>query len=136
MAQQGSSSDSDGPPAGTGAEVDGDWNACQASLDAHLSPFQSWSARTAKRAIGLAVVLHAALRAALMGQQVGMDEAAWLRWLRLVDEHPLRCALATALGLWAAATGWRCWRPTPLSAAPPGEPSSAGEPPDPGARSC
>lgn len=53
----------------------------------------------------LAAVLHLMLRTALTGAPAQVDEALWLRWLRVVDEHPVRSALATALLAWSVSGG-------------------------------
>ncbi|MCE9594095.1 MAG: hypothetical protein K8S98_07875 [Planctomycetes bacterium] len=64
----------------------------------------AWSRRFAACAV-LAAVLHLMLRTALTGAPAQVDEAPWLRWLRIVDEHPVRSALATALLAWSLSVG-------------------------------
>jgi hypothetical protein len=76
------------------AEFDG-------SLKAPRGPFDVPRDRRFSTCVLLAAAGHLLLRTALDGEPPTLDEPLWLRWLRVVDQHPIRSGLATCLALWA-----------------------------------
>ena len=74
-------------------------------LDSTSAPVAAGELRTFAVCALVAAGLHLLLWAVLQGRPAQVGEPLLLRWLRLVDQHPVRCGLASALALWAAIRG-------------------------------
>ncbi|MBI5435046.1 MAG: hypothetical protein HZA52_19585 [Planctomycetes bacterium] len=89
---------------------------------APVASSERWASSELRTFVMCAMVaagLHLLLWTALQGRPAQVGESLLLRWLRLVDEHPVRCGLASTLALWATLVGRRAVFAAPWENAAP-----------------